>query len=116
MEGKGKRDPKTEVLIEGFVGLVGPDGLDLSTREVQAEMKALDVELSYERIRQYFNGQWQSVNPSSRRKIRAYMKWKTANPSAEAARVLIDEAAREESERKEQGRTKVQRGPRGRKG
>ena len=116
VERRKKRDPESEALIRDLVGLAGPDGSDQSDREIEAEMVALDVKISHERIRQYRNDQWDTLNRATRRKIRIYVKWKTANLSNEAGLVLRDEAAREEAERKELARKEAERARRTRKG
>ncbi len=90
MAKKKKRDPNTEALIGSFVDLIGPGSFDLSDREVEAEMAALKVKISHERIRQYRADKWEVVVAGSRRKIRTYMEWKTANPSAEDATILAE--------------------------
>ena len=83
-----KRDPTTEALLGELVCLTGPDGSDQSDREIQDEMAALNIKLSHESIRQYRNDERATVYRSSRRKLRAYIKWKIANPSPEDAEEL----------------------------
>ncbi len=105
--GEKPRDPDSEALIGELVRLTGTDGFDQSDREIEAEMAALDVKVSHERIRQYRNDEWEIVIPATRRKIRIYLDWKNARRSVRDGVMLADaaEAAVEHRGRKEKSGT-----------
>lgn len=75
------RDPESEAVVAELVRLTGPGGADMSDREIEAEMDALGVKVSHERLRQVRNDEWEEIQRVTRRKLRTYVEWKRANPS-----------------------------------
>jgi hypothetical protein len=72
------KDPETEAIVREFVRLTGPRGADMSDGEVVEEMAVLDLKISRERVRQIRAGEWELVQASTRRTLRAYIEWKRA--------------------------------------
>ena len=104
------RNPDSEALIAELKRLTGPDGSDQSDREIEAEMKELNIKFSHERIRQCRKDEWTSLNHATRRKLRTYLVWKNARTPAQGGDDLADVAAMEAADHRERtGRPDVSR-------